>query len=205
MGYSRPQKNTRFACPPSVVFFVDVNSTSLYARAKNLVQGIAEGATSSKRNVSRPSGRVNAEREYNILDGVAAAEDRRVQSTIATMMVAASTLTTLLPRRGHGIASRSQRASPSLASELTTLLLRQWHGIASRSRTASPPWRLRRFPSLPRNRLIRLGRWDGRGLLAHDAAASSVARNCPAFLGGFAVIAPPELTIATEKSIDSTR
>ena len=53
---------------------------------------------------------------------------------------------------------------------LTTLLLRQWHGIASRSRTASPPWRLRRFPSLPRNRLIRLGRWDGRGLLAHDAA-----------------------------------
>ena len=45
---------------------------------------------------------------------------------------------------------------------------------------------------------------DGHEYIA-DAAASSVARNCFAFLGGFAVIAPPELTIATEKSIDSTR
>ena len=170
-----------------------------------MVQGIAEGATSSKRNVSRPSGRVNAEREYNILDGVAAAEDRRVQSTIATMMVAASTLTTLLPRRGHGIASRSQRASPSLASELTTLLLRQWHGIASRSRTASPPWRLRRFSSLPRNRLIRLVNCYSRGPLAHDAAASSVARACFALPDGFAAMAPSALFIATEKSIDSSR
>ena len=88
---------------------------------------------------------------------------------------------------------------------LTTLLLRQWHGIASRSRTASPPWRLRRFSSLPRNRLIRLGNCDGRGFLAYDAAASSVARACFALPGGFAAMAPSALSIATEKSIDSTR
>ena len=88
---------------------------------------------------------------------------------------------------------------------LTTLLLRQWHGIASRSRTASPPWRRRRFSSLSRNRLIRLENCDGRGPLAHDAAASSVARDCFALPDGFAARAPSALSIATEKSIESTR
>ena len=86
---------------------------------------------------------------------------------------------------------------------LTTLLLRQWHGIASRSRTASPPWRLRRFSSLPRNRLIRLGNCDGRGLLAHDAAAPSVARACFALPGGFAVTMWMAVCLAAASSIPS--
>ena len=58
---------------------------------------------------------------------------------------------------------------------LTTSLLYRWHGIASRSRTASPSFHIRGLPSLPRNRMIRLCQCDGRGLHAHDAAASSVA------------------------------
>ena len=86
---------------------------------------------------------------------------------------------------------------------LTTRLLRQWHGIASRSRTASLPWRLRRFSSLPRNRLIRLGNCDGRGLLAHDAAAPSVARACFALPGGFAVTMWMSVCLAAASSIPS--
>ena len=59
------------------------------------------------------------------------------------------------------------------------------------------------FSSLPRNRLIRLGNCDGRGLLAHDAAAPSVARACFALPGGFAVTMWMSVCLAAASSIPS--